>query len=334
MSRGNARQDIVVDDLDRQQFRERLAAQVARSRWEIISFVRMTNHFHLLIRTPIPNLAAGMQRFLSAHAKCMAVRHRRPGHLLQGRYQAELIEDDSYYWAVSRYIHLNPVRARLVTRPEDWPWSSFPGYLNPARRLSWIGYQRLWQAWRAEFGGSASDAIDDYGRYVSSGVERPPESPFAAMKQGWIPGSDPFVRRLKGELPVKPTPRGTPQAKALLQDRPEMTVDQVLLAVAAYYGLVPVDLSRAGAHAQARSITVWLCRRHTTSKLSVLSQRLGYARPECIPGIIRRVETWKGRDSQIPEDIVALERTLGVLKVRAAPDALDTERQTEGKVIG
>jgi hypothetical protein len=129
------------------------------------------------------------------------------------------------------------VPARLVTRPEDWPWSSFQGYFDPARRLSWVGNERLWQAWRGEFGGDASDAIDDYGRFVCSGVEQPPESPFAAMRHGWILGPASFVWRLKGELPVEPTPRGTPQAKALLEDRHEMAVEQVLVAVADDYGL-------------------------------------------------------------------------------------------------
>ncbi len=167
MSRGNVRQDVVDDDHDRQQFMELLAAQAAR--WEVISFVLMTNHFHLLVRIPIANLAAGMQRFLSAHAKGIAVRHQRPGHLFQGRYKAELIEDESYYWTVSRYIHLNPVRAHLVALPEDWPWSSFPGYLLPARRLSWVGNERLWQAWSGEFGGNMARA--------GSPWELPPRAP-------------------------------------------------------------------------------------------------------------------------------------------------------------
>ena len=186
MSRGNARQDIVQEDHDRHQFLELLAAQVARTRWEIIYFVLMTNHFHLLVRTPLPNLAAGMQWLLSAYAKAMAVRHRRPGHLFQGRYKAELIEDESYYWTVSRYIHLNPVRVGLVARPEEWSWSSYPGYADPTCRVSWIAYDRLWQAWRGEFRGKTTDAIDDYRRFVTSGVEQPPESPFAVMRHGWI----------------------------------------------------------------------------------------------------------------------------------------------------
>jgi putative transposase len=245
MSRGNARRDI-VDDHYRQQFQDLLAAQVGRSRWQLIGFVLMTNHFHLLVRTPSPNLAAGMQWLLSAYARHLAIRPRRPGHVFQGRYQAELIEDESYYWTVSRYIHLNPVRAHLVARPEDWRWSSYPGSVDPARRLGWIGYEWLYRAWRMEFGGSASDTIAEYGRFVDSGVDRSPESPFAALKHGWILGSDSFVRRLKGGLPEAPTPRGEPQARALLRDRPETTVDQVLSAVGEHYGVTPGNLGRAG----------------------------------------------------------------------------------------
>ena len=298
------------DDHDRREFLDLLAAQVARSRWELISFVLMTNPFHLRVRTPWPNLAAGMQRFLSAYARRLAVRHRRPGHVFQGRYKAELIEDESYYWTVSRYIHLNPVRAHLVARPEDWPWSSFPGYLDPARRVTWVGYDRLYRFWRGEFGGDASDAIAEYARFVGTGVERPPESPFVGLKHDWILGSDSFVCRLKGRLPLAPTPRGTPEAKALLSDRDETTADRVLSTVAAYYGLALRDLGRVGEHAQARAIAAWLCRRHTTVKLSALSRLLVYARPECIPGIVRRVEMWRERDARIQGTLLDLERRL------------------------
>ena len=151
------------------------------------------------------------------------------------------------------------------------------------------------------------------------------------MKQGWILGSDWFVRRLNGELPVKPTARGTAQAKALLRDRPEITVDQVRLAVAQYFRLSPVDLNRVGAHAKSRSITVWLCRRHTTSKLSALSQRRGYGRPERIPGIVRRVEIWKQRNAKIEGEILALEKAIDVFNSRATPEALNTEQETENE---
>ena len=94
--------------------------KVGRSGWELISFVLLSNHFHLLVRTPRADLARGMQRLLSAHAVYFAARHRRPGQVFQGRDKAVLIEDKSFYWTVSRYIHLNPVRAGLVEAPEAY----------------------------------------------------------------------------------------------------------------------------------------------------------------------------------------------------------------------
>jgi len=103
-----------------------------------LAFLILGNHLHLLLKTPQPNLAKGMQAFLSGYTVWSAKRQRRPGHWFQGRYKAEMIEDESDSWTVSRYIHLNPVRAGLVARPEDWEWSSYPGYLAAGRRRPWV----------------------------------------------------------------------------------------------------------------------------------------------------------------------------------------------------
>ncbi len=125
MARGNARQKIVRDDADRRRLIDGLEHTVVRHGWEMLCYVVMGNHLHLMVKTPRPNLGAGMQSFLSGYAIWAGRRWRRLGHLFQGRYRAEMIEDESYYWTVSRYVHLNPVRAGLVRRPEQWEsWSS------------------------------------------------------------------------------------------------------------------------------------------------------------------------------------------------------------------
>ena len=89
-----------------------LEKTVGRTGWEVFSFVWMPNHIHLFFRTPRPNLSRGVQYLLSGYANWYAKRHRRTGHLFQGRFKGELIEDESYFWNVSRYIHLNPVRGK------------------------------------------------------------------------------------------------------------------------------------------------------------------------------------------------------------------------------
>src|SRR5271155_3314972 len=176
MARGNARQKIVHDDEDRQRLIDDLARTVARSDWQLLSFVVLSNHLHLLLKTPRPNLARGMQAFLSAYALYAARRRRRAGHVFQGRYRAEMIEDESYYWTVSRYIHLNPVRAGLVQRPEQWAWSSYPGYADQERRYPWVAHDALLASWQGDWGGA--DPAAAYRKYVEAGLRTRLPSPF------------------------------------------------------------------------------------------------------------------------------------------------------------
>ena len=96
MARGNGRQDIVQDDADRGRLVACLERAVRRSGWSLYAFVFLTNHLHLVLKTPRPNLAKGMQLFLSSYANGWARRHRHCGHLFQGRYRTELVEDETY----------------------------------------------------------------------------------------------------------------------------------------------------------------------------------------------------------------------------------------------
>ena len=149
-----------------------------------------------------------------------------------------------------RYIHLNPVRARLVEVPEAWAWSSYSGYADESRRLPWVAHERLWRAWAGEFGGDAATAPEAYRRFVAAGLERPPGSPFAALRHGWVLGSSAFEARLKGQLPSAPTPRATREARAVERDRPELSWSDVVGEVCAHYGLTPSDLARRGDQAR------------------------------------------------------------------------------------
>ena len=123
-SRGDRREPIYVDDLDRTEWLEVLSQVCARFNWRCHAWCLMGNHFHVLIETPEPNLSAGMRQLNGVYTQRFNHRHGKVGHVFQGRFKAILVERESYLLEVSRYVVLNPVRAGIVRDVADWPWSS------------------------------------------------------------------------------------------------------------------------------------------------------------------------------------------------------------------
>src|SRR5262249_26297523 len=123
-ARGNRRQEIFVDDDDRRTYLAMLGSATRRCRWRCLAFCLMTNHVHLLIETAEPNLGRGMQMVHAPYAQTFNRRHRRVGHLFQGRYGAERIRSDAQVVTTLRYIALNPVTAGACADARDWRWSS------------------------------------------------------------------------------------------------------------------------------------------------------------------------------------------------------------------
>lgn len=124
-ARGVARQPLFRDDDDRRWFLKLLAEVVTRLDWVCHGFCLMTTHYHLLVRTPNPDLARGMQYLNACYAQSFNRRHGETGHRLERRYHSTLIETDAHALEVLRYLALNPVRAGVCKSPEAWEWSSY-----------------------------------------------------------------------------------------------------------------------------------------------------------------------------------------------------------------
>jgi putative transposase len=124
-SRGNERRPIFRSDRDRLAFLEFLGIATQRFGWLVSAYVLMTNHFHLVIQTPEPNLSRGMHWLNGKYAGWYNCKRKRSGHLFQGRFKSFLIEKETYFSDVLRYVVLNPVAAKMVERPEDYRWSSY-----------------------------------------------------------------------------------------------------------------------------------------------------------------------------------------------------------------
>jgi putative transposase len=304
MARGNGRQDIVRDDDDRDRLQSELGRAAVRSAWRIYAFVILSNHLHVVLKTPQPNLARGMQVFLSAYANAWARRHRFCGHVFQGRYRTELVEDETYLWTVTRYVHLNPVRALLVEDPAAWRWSSYPGYAHRSRRLEWVAYEELLVSWAGEFGGS--DAAGAYRRYVTAGLAEPPESPWGEAYQGWVLGSGEFVDRVRAMV------RGQPRRERRRESRliEGVPLERVCAAVCSSYGIAPAELSNRGSRHPARAALAYLARQRTTATNAELMGLLGVSRPESVPNLTRRFGTWLSSDVRVRKQFRGIEEEL------------------------
>jgi len=247
-----------------------------------------------------------MQRLLSGYANWYAKRHRRLGHLFQGRFKGELIEDESYFWAVSRYVHLNPVRGKrpLVRHPRDWPWSSYGGFSNKRRRLPWVAYDAVLGAWQGEAGGS--DPAVAYRRYVEEGLARQPESPFAKAAQGWLLGSADFVAKMRQQMKEPRFNDEVPKARALKQ----LDADAVFAAVAKYYEVDPGIFACRGDGHIARASAAWLARRLTPATLRDLALPLGLGRPESVSNLTRRIDRALAKDRRLRIQLQQIESLL------------------------
>lgn len=306
-SRGNARRDMVKETDDWARLRERLARTVERFQWELMAFVLMSNHLHLFVRTPQANLSRGMQHFLSSYANWFCRRHRRPGHLFQGRFKAELVEDESYYWEVSRYVHLNPVRTRhpLVEHPKDWPWSSYPGYHDARQRVDWVSYEKVLSAYQGQTGGG--NAARAYRRFVESGWKQPAANPFDRAEQGWILGSKQFVQRVRRLLEPYPSDeQQVPKARRLKR----LESGDVLKAVADFYGVSPDVFRTKRAGERSRNVAAWLARHLTQATLRELAPQFGLSHPESLSNLTRRVDQSLAKSPKLRREIEAIKQRL------------------------
>lgn len=193
-SRGNEKKPVFKDDTDRQNFLNTLQHVNKRYNWICHAYCLMTNHYHLLIETPDGNLALGMRQLNGVYTQLFNKFHGRTGHLFQGRYKAILIQKDSHLLEVCRYVVLNPVRARMVERLDDWKWSSYPataGREKPHSSLTtdWV---------LGQFSGKRGKAEQEYRQFVSWGIGKP--TIWTEVRGQALLGEEGFVDQLVDHL--------------------------------------------------------------------------------------------------------------------------------------
>ncbi len=137
-SRGDRREAIFVDDVDREALIDVVATGMSRFDAQVLAYCLMGNHYHFVLHTRKANLSLLMRHLNGVYTQAFNRRHNKVGHLLQGRFSAILVDRDAYLLEVCRYVELNPVRARMVDEPAQWPWSSYRGHVGQASTPQWL----------------------------------------------------------------------------------------------------------------------------------------------------------------------------------------------------
>ena len=208
MSRGDHGEVIFNGDDDRRMLLETLAEMCVRTGIRIHSYVLMSNHYHMLMETPEPNLVAGMKWFQSTYTLRFNARHHLHGHLFQGRYKAIPVESEEpeYFRMVSAYIHLNPARARLLNaeNPDlrNYFWSSYPAFIRERELPDWLCRSRLFgcenlpdEGWRSRrrYAALMERRLQEV---LHANFKPDQEKEWVRLRRGWYLGGDEFRDKL------------------------------------------------------------------------------------------------------------------------------------------
>jgi putative transposase len=252
--RGNEKRDIFTDDEDRRRFVKRFSNLLVSTDTECFAWALLSNHFHLLLRPRQTSLGNFMKRLLTGYAVTFNLRHGRSGHLFQNRYKSIVCDEEGYLLELVRYIHLNPLRAGIVSSIDElgqYAWSGHSVLLGNGGLPGQVTEEVL-----ARFGKSVGDSRLHYRSFIEDGIAMGQRNDLAgsrkegsrenleAMQGTLVLGDENFVAQLLIQTEVEPTPK-------------RMPLEAILQGVCGYLGLSPTDLvskSRTRSIASARCL--------------------------------------------------------------------------------
>ncbi len=230
MNRGDRREAIFGDDADRQRFLETLTETCQKTGWQVHAYCLMSNHFHLVVETPQPNLVAGMKWLLGTYTSRFNRRHKEFGHLFSGRYKALIVDGsgNGYLKTACDYVHLNPARAKLL-KPDErlsgFAWSSYPLYLSPpSRRAAWLRVDRLLGEWGIPRDTAAGRR--EFSQRMELRRQENGREEFQPLERGWCLGSEEFRQELLEQVS---TPGGPSHFGEAMREAAEVRAERMVL---------------------------------------------------------------------------------------------------------
>jgi REP element-mobilizing transposase RayT len=265
-ARGAARQAIFTEDRDHEHFLELAEVMAGLYRFRVYALVLMPNHFHMVFTTDDGELSALMQRWLTSYSTWFNRKHERSGHVFDSRFKSPIVDKDNYLLEVTRYAHLNPVRAELVKLPEQWKWSTFSHYLKPRNAPKWLDVDFLLSCFS---GSSRRERALEHRAFVLDGIgmTEPPK----VIDDLFIGGRG-FAEKVKRMLGL-----ATSNSDELPGDA--VPLRRVISAVAERFQIAPELLTqpRNREAAEARQAVCYLARKHSDATFQQIAGALGAA---------------------------------------------------------
>jgi REP element-mobilizing transposase RayT len=304
-ARGNERRDIFLSHKDYEKFLYYLKEAIHKYGILLHAYVFMSNHYHLMVETPKANLSTFMHDLNSAYTTYFNLKRGRAGHLFQGRYKAILVDVDHYLLELSRYIHLNPVRAGIVKRPEGYPYSSFHAYLFPKDET--IVFRDL--IWRM-ISGDRKKAPKRYREFVESALIQKPETPFKEVYGGVILGGESFVREVLQRLNDQSLrSKETSHRKALTSTTSD--IDEIIRLLSIHFRVPKEKVITSSPY---KGYAVYLARRHTPFLNREIGEYFGGISYSAVTKIGTRLKERMREDGELRGDIRDLGEKLSRVK--------------------
>ena len=287
MARGNRREAIYRDDIDREVFLSLLGEACEKTGWFVHAYVLMGNHYHLMLETPEANLVSGMTWLQGTYTTRYNHRHHVVGHLFQGRYKAIVVEaEKGFFRKLAEYIHLNPPRVGMINNGaslESYPWSSYPYYLNRlSKRPSWLVADEVLLAsgfadtangrnkYRAWMEGKCLEATRPRARRNEDNE---------GLRKGWYLGDEGFRDYLVDWLEQNRKGRKRAPDADLNRDVARRTAKQIMALGLTTFDLNPDRLAELPKNDMRKKIIAYFIRRYTSISLDWVSQKLCMGHP-------------------------------------------------------
>lgn len=299
-ARGNEGRQIFKDVRDREKFLSYLESAVQRYRAAVHVYCLMRNHYHLLLETPVGNLPEIMHHINGAYTTHFNVKHQRSGHLLHGRYKAILIEKDQYAKELSRYIHLNPIRAKMVDTPEQYPWSSYRYFIGLKKAPEWLVIDFI----LSYFGDKVSSAQKGYRDFVNAMVGQKFKNPLEGVVSSTILGTKDFIESIRDRyLTNRQFDSNLPALRTLL-GRP--SIQEIMDEVKSIF---PRD------RLLTRGVGLYLCQKYTGERLKEIGKHFGIGESG-VSQASRRIAVRISQDNKLKKDIAEVKARLGLSRMK------------------